>query len=187
MADAGRRQIRGDEPLHSLPRDATMLTSPAQSAMPEVAHGEAKVGQGVPVARYSVVSEVPAHNGFQPRADRRNRVVHTPPQFGFHLLQLGLQPFANRLPQHREPSPARLPADVREAEKVEGFRFTQTTALSVGRRMASELHPWQGFVLDCHTRSGGVVDGRLEGAAMMPEPLCQKGVVLGFVRNPMIS
>ena len=31
MADAGRRQIRGDEPLHSLPRDATMLTSPAQS------------------------------------------------------------------------------------------------------------------------------------------------------------
>jgi hypothetical protein len=56
MADAGRRQIRGDEPLHSLPLDATMLASPAQSAMPEVAHGEAKVGQGVPVARNSEVS-----------------------------------------------------------------------------------------------------------------------------------
>ena len=109
MADAGRRQPAADEPLHSLPRDAALLASASEDAMPEVAHGEAKVSQGVPVARYSVVSEVPAHNGFQPRADRRNRVVHTPPQFGFHLLQLGLQPFANRLPQHREPSPARLP------------------------------------------------------------------------------
>jgi hypothetical protein len=56
MADAGRRKIRGDEPLHSLPLDATMLASPAQSTMPEVAHGEAKVGQGVPVARNSEVS-----------------------------------------------------------------------------------------------------------------------------------
>ena len=54
MADAGRRQIRGDEPLHSLPLDATMLASPAQSAMPEVAHGEAKVGQGVPVRSWYV-------------------------------------------------------------------------------------------------------------------------------------
>jgi hypothetical protein len=97
MADAGRRQPAADEPLHSLPRDAALLASASEDAMPEVAHGEAKVSQGVPVARYSVVSEVPAHNGFQPRADRRNRVVHTPPQFGFHLLQLGLQPFANRL------------------------------------------------------------------------------------------
>jgi len=44
MADVGRRQIRGDKPLHSLPLHATMLASPAQSAMPEVAHGEAKVG-----------------------------------------------------------------------------------------------------------------------------------------------
>jgi len=77
MADAGRRQIRGDEPLHSLPLDATMLASPAQSAMPEVAHGEAKVGQGVPVSRNSVVSEMPAHNGLQPRADFRHGVVHT--------------------------------------------------------------------------------------------------------------
>jgi len=26
-----------------------------------------------------------------------------------------------------------------------------------------------------------------EGAVIMPEPVCQKGVVLDFVRNPMIS
>ena len=68
IADAGRRQIRGDEPLHSLPLHATMLASPAQCAMPEVAHGEAKVGQGVPVARNSEVSEMPAllRIGFTP-------------------------------------------------------------------------------------------------------------------------
>jgi hypothetical protein len=26
-----------------------------------------------------------------------------------------------------------------------------------------------------------------EGAAIMPEPVCQKGIVLGFARNLMIS
>jgi len=98
MADAGRGQIRGDEPLHSLPRDAALLASASEDAMPEVAHGEAKVGQGVPVSRNSEVSEMPAHNGLQPRADFRHGVVHTPPQLGFHLLQPGLQSFANRLP-----------------------------------------------------------------------------------------
>ncbi len=107
--------------------------------MPEVAHGITKVGQGMPVARHSEVSEMPAHNGLQTLADFRNRIVHTPPQADLHLLQLGPHTLANRLPKHHEPSLLRLPADVRKAEEVEGLWFTQTSTLSVLCRVASGL------------------------------------------------
>jgi hypothetical protein len=135
----GWRQPAADEPCHSVPLDATMLASSAQGMMPEVAHGETKVGHGMTVPRNSEVTKMPAHHGLQPRADFRNGVVHAPPQFGFHLLQLGLHTLANRLPKHQKPPSLRLPADVREAEEAEGLRLAQTGALSVLCRMASEL------------------------------------------------
>jgi len=81
MADTGRRQPAADEPVHSFPQNATMLASSAQRSMPEVAHGEAKVGQSMPVARHSEVSDMPAHNGLQPLADFRNRVAGPPLRF----------------------------------------------------------------------------------------------------------
>src|SRR5208282_4998139 len=135
----GRRQPAADEPLHSFPQDATFLAPSSEDVVPEVAHGETKVSQSVPVARHSEVSDVPAHHGLQPLANFRNRVMHAPPQLDFHLLQLGLHAFANRLPKHQKPSPFRLPANVLEAEKIEGLRLAQTEALSVRRRVASEL------------------------------------------------
>lgn len=82
---------------------------------------------------------MPAHNGLQPLADFRNRIIHTPPQLDLDAQQRGLHALANRVPKHHEPSPLRLPADVLEFEEVEGLRLSQTSALSVGRRMASEL------------------------------------------------
>ena len=139
MADMGRRQPAADEPLHSFPQNATVLASSAQRSMPEVAHGETKVSQSMSVARYSEVTEMPTHHGLQPLANFRNRVMHAPPQLDFHLLQLGLHAFANRLPKHQKPSLFRLPADVLEAEKIEGLRPAQSEALSVRRRVASEL------------------------------------------------
>jgi hypothetical protein len=45
------------------------------------------------------------------------------PEFGLHRSQLRLPPRAHRLAQHREPTFSRLRAAVREAQKVEGFRF----------------------------------------------------------------
>ncbi len=97
MADVGRRQPFADESLHSSPQNTTMLAAPAKSPMPEVAHGETKVSQSVPVARHSEVSDMPAHHGLQPLADFRNRVMHAPPQLDLYLLQFGLHSFANRL------------------------------------------------------------------------------------------
>ncbi len=104
MADAGRRQPAVDEPFHSFPTDASSLASTCEHVMPELAHRETKVSESIPIARYSVVSDVPAHHGLQPRADFGNRVMHAPPQFGFHRLQLSLQSLADRLPEHGEPS-----------------------------------------------------------------------------------
>ena len=139
MVDMGRRQPAVDEPLHPFPRDTPLLTSPRESAMPETTDRETEVGQSISVSRHSEVSDMPTHNGLQPLADFGNRVMHTPPQLGLHLLQLCLHPLVNRLPKHHELSPLRLSADVRKAEEVEGLRFTQTGALSIRRRMASEL------------------------------------------------
>ena len=90
MADMGRRQPAIDEPLHSFPLDATMLASSAQGMMPEVAHGETKVSEGVPITRDAEVANMPAHHGLQPRADHRNGVMHASLQVGFHGLQLRL-------------------------------------------------------------------------------------------------
>jgi hypothetical protein len=91
MADTGRRQPAADEPVHSFPQNATMLASSAQRSMPEVAHGETKMGHGMTVTRYSEITKMPAHNGLQPLTDFRNRVMHASPQLDFHLLQLSPQ------------------------------------------------------------------------------------------------
>jgi hypothetical protein len=139
MADMGRRQPAADEPLHSFPQNATVLAPASQDVVPEVAHSETRASQSVPVARHSEVSDMPAHHGLQPLADFRNRVMHAPPQLDLHLLQFGLHSFANRLPKHQKPSLLRLPANMLEAEKIEGLRLAQTSPLSVRRRMASEL------------------------------------------------
>ena len=77
-----------------------------KSVVPEVTDGETKVGQSIPVPRYSEVSDMPAHNGLQPLADFRNRVMHTPPQLDLDPLQLRLHALANRLPKHQKPSPS---------------------------------------------------------------------------------
>lgn len=139
MADAGRRQPAVDEPCHSFPRDASSLAPSSQYLVPELAHGKTKVSESIPIARYSVVSNVPAHHGLQPRADFGNRVMHAPPQLGFHRLQLGLQSLADRLPQHGEPSFAGPPTNMGETKKGEGFRLPEASMLSVFGRKGAEL------------------------------------------------
>jgi hypothetical protein len=135
----GRRKPSADESLHTLPLDTSLLASPFERVMPEVTDREAKVGQSVAVSRNAEVANMPTYNGLQPCADFRNRVMHASPQLDLHLLQLGLHAFANGVPKHHKPPLLRLPADMLEAEEIEGLRFAQTNALSVGRRMASEL------------------------------------------------
>ncbi len=98
MADMGRRKPSADEPLHTLPLDSPLLAPPFERVMPEVTDREAEVSQCVPVSRYPEVSDMPTHNGLQPLADFRNRVMHTPPQLDLDPLQRRLHALANRLP-----------------------------------------------------------------------------------------
>ena len=136
MTDASRRQPAVDEPPHPVPGDAAVLASSRQRAMPEPADLEPEQVQRRAVHGHAVVADVSTDHRAQPRAHCGNGVVHASSEFGFHRAQLRLQPLANRLPQHREPSVAPLlPADVREAEKVERLRLPLAAPLPVVGRI----------------------------------------------------
>lgn len=139
MADMGWREPAAKESFHSLPGNTAFLAPSSEYLVPELSHGEAKVGEGVPITRHSVVADMPAHDSVQPLADFRNRIVHALPQFRFYCLQLGLQPFSDGLPQHGESALAGSPANVRETQKGERFRLPETTVFSVAGRKRAEL------------------------------------------------
>jgi hypothetical protein len=91
-------------------------------AMP--ADSEAKHRQRRLVHGHSVIAEMPTHNRPQPLAWLGDGFVHPSLKLGFHLIQLGLQPFPYRLPQPRVPSIApRFQANMRAPEKVERRLF----------------------------------------------------------------
>src|SRR5437588_144704 len=124
MTDSRHRQPAVDEAPHTIPKDTAILAAPRQRAMPEPPHLEPKDPQRRYVHGHPVVTDVSTHDRLQPFAQFGDGFVHAPPKFGFHRVQLRLQPFANRLPQHRKPSIAPLLyANVCKAEKVERPRF----------------------------------------------------------------
>ena len=140
MTDRRQRQPASDETPHAVPADAAVLATPRQRAMPKPADSEPKKRQRRLVHGHSVVAKVSTHNRPQPLALLGDGFVHSSPKLGFHLIQLRLQPFPYRLPQHREPSIAPLlSADMREAQKVERLRLPFPTPLPVGRRKPPEL------------------------------------------------
>src|SRR6266571_2591695 len=140
MTDAGRGQPAVDKPPHPVPEDSAVLAAPRERAVPESAHLESEGDESRAVHGDAVVTDVPSHDGAQPLAHHRNRVVHAALEFGFHLAQLRLQPFANRLPQHREaPITPLPPTDVCEAEEVERLGLPLATLLPVFGRVWAEF------------------------------------------------
>ena len=130
MTDGRQWQPASDEAPHAIPEDAAVLTAPRQGAMPEPSHLEPKNRQRRLIHGHSVVADVSTHHRLQPFTHFGDGVVHASLKFGFHLVQLRLQPFAYRLPQHRKPSIAPfLHADMRKAKKVERLRFPFSTPL----------------------------------------------------------
>jgi len=124
MTDSGQWQPAVDQAPHTIPENAAVLAAPRQRAMPEPTDLEPKCPQRRSVHGRPVVSDVATHYRLQPLTLFGNGGVHAPPKVGFHLVQLGLQPFANRLPQHRKPSIAPfLRADMRKAQEIERLRF----------------------------------------------------------------
>jgi hypothetical protein len=140
MTDGRHGQPAGDETPHAIPKEAAILATPRQRAIPEASYLESKEKQRRLVHGYSVVAELSTHHCLQPLTQFRDGSVHAALKFGFHRVQLRLQPFADHLPQHRVHSVASLlHADMRKAKKVECFRFPFSTSLPVLDRERSKF------------------------------------------------
>src|SRR5438309_6385102 len=108
--------------------------------MPNPADSESKNRQRRLVHGHSVVAKVSTYNRPQPLALFGDGFVHSSLKLGFHLVQLRLQPFPYRLPQHREPSIAPLlHTDMCEAKKVERLRLPFSTPLPLVDRIRTEF------------------------------------------------
>jgi hypothetical protein len=140
MIDAQWRKPAVNEAPHTVPAHTAVLATSRQRAMPEPAHLRPEQKERRHVHRDRVVTHMASNYGAQPLAYCRDGLMHAPLDFTFDFAQLGLQPSMYRLPQHCEPSAARLPTDMGEAEKVEGFRLPFTSLLAVSGRKAAELH-----------------------------------------------
>ena len=140
VTDAGRGQPAVNEPPHPVPGNAAVLAAPGQRAVPEPADLETEDVQRRSVHGHAVIADVSTDDRAQPLAHFGNGVVHASREVGFHLAELRLQPFTNRLPQHRKhPVAPLLPADVREAEEVERLGLPLAEPLSVRGRERPEL------------------------------------------------
>ncbi len=100
MTDSRWWQPAANQAPNPVPSDTALLAAPRKHAVPCV-HGHA------------VISDVPTHHRLHPLAQFGDGFVHPSLKLGFHLIQLRLQPFAYRLPQHRVPSIAPLLHTVR--------------------------------------------------------------------------
>src|SRR5467141_886159 len=140
MTDGRQRQPASDEAPHTVPEDASVLATPRQRTMPEPSHLESKKSQRRVVHGHPIIPEVSTHHRLQPLALFGDGFMHAPLKLGFHRVQLRLQPFADRLPQHRVHSVAPLlHADMREAEKVECLGLPFSTPLPVVDRKRTKF------------------------------------------------
>jgi hypothetical protein len=140
VADAGGREPGVEQGPHAAPWQVIALTTPAQNSPP---HQTDRVTEGAnrrAIHRHAVITHVPENNRAQITTNRWDGLVHTSFQFGLHRLELRLPPLAHRLAQHREPTLARLPATMREAEEVESTRGTPiVTTAPILPRIAAKL------------------------------------------------
>ena len=140
MIYAHRRKPAVDQAPHPIPRYSAVLAAARQRPMPEPAYLESERAQRVAVHGHSVVADVSTHHRPQPLSCVLDGSVHSLSQLSFHRVQLRLLPLTNCLPHYREVTVAPLlPADMREAEKVERLRLPFSAPLPVSSRERPEL------------------------------------------------
>ena len=129
-----------DQAPHPAPANPAILAAARKRPVPEPAYLMTEQIQRRAVHGHSVIADMSTYNRSQPFACVLNGRVHSLAQFGFHGVQLHLQPFTNPLPYYRRVSVAPLfPADMRDAEKVERLRLSFSAPLPVSSRERPEL------------------------------------------------
>jgi hypothetical protein len=125
----------------SIPGHAAFLTAATKCQSPVPRNPLAKLSHAASVTRNRVVVEVSLNDRSKPLASLLNRIVLAGEELLLDLPQLGSPPLARRLPQdHKAPLLTRLPAQVRETEKVERFRFLFSTLFPISFGMSPELN-----------------------------------------------
>ena len=139
MQYVGRREPPGGEAVDPLPGEAGALAAAPQRLEPVSHRLVAKGPDGVAVAGHGVVGEVPAHHACQPSALFRDGLMPAPQALVFDRCQLGPHPLRDGLALQPEAPVLRLPAVVREAEKVERLGLADASRLAVAGGVAPEL------------------------------------------------
>ena len=141
MQDALDRNPALGKRSESIPGHPALLTAAPKRKPPVARHLLTKASHAAPVTRNRVIVEVALNDRLKPLASLLNRVVLAGENQLLDLPQLGSHSLARRLPQdHKAPLLARLPAQVRETEKIERLRFPFSTLLPASFRMTPELN-----------------------------------------------
>jgi len=138
VADAGRRKPPMGVLRHPAPRQVGRLTAAFKSAPPQPCDLLAEGADARAIAGHSVVTDMPGNHRTQIGALLRDRQVHASPKFGFHRLELRLQPYTHRLPPHRKPPLPCFRTAVRETEEVEGVGLPLATLPPLLGRVAAK-------------------------------------------------
>ena len=134
-------QPAGREFTQSFAVEAMALAALAQLGSPQPGQPVAKEPQAVEVSRYRVIVEVALHDRPEPLARVRDRIMPALAELLLEFPQLPPQAFADRLPLHGKLPPPVLPADMREAQKVERLRLTFPFPFPVEFGKRPELNP----------------------------------------------
>ena len=141
MQHARGGQPAGREFTQSVPVEAVALAALAQLGSPQPGQPVPKGPQAVEVSRYRVIVEVALHDRPEPLARVRDRIMPALAELLLEFPQLPPQAFADRLPLHGKLPPPVLPADMREAQKVERLRLTFSSPFPVEFGKRPELNP----------------------------------------------
>jgi hypothetical protein len=124
MEDVGWRQPLGGQGVYPLPRDTMTLAAPSECVTPIAEYTFPEHLQHAQVARHPLIPIVPPEHTLEPRPELPDGPVHPLPQGLFDLLQRRAEPLGDCLAPDRKLARPRLTADVRQAEEVEGLRFS---------------------------------------------------------------
>src|SRR5208337_3539846 len=141
MQHARHGQPADSQPVQTVPVESMALAALPQLRSPQTGQPSPKGEQAVEVSRYRVIVEVALHDRPKPLSRARNGLVPALPELLLKFLQLLPQSLADGLALHgKGPLPV-LPADMREAQKVERLRLAFSSAFPAEFGISPELNP----------------------------------------------